>query len=98
MDPNSPDGDRWADSIASDDPTPQTAVLHRERLDELWKMLERLPENWRLAMICRFFNQMSVIETARAMNTTEDAIKKYVFRAVRRLREWMQSDMEFWLA
>ena len=98
VDASSPEGDRLGDCIESNEPSPETAVLQRERLDELWKLLDRLPENWRLAMTYRFFNQLSVIETARAMNTTEDAIKKYVFRSVRRLREWMAADMEFWLA
>lgn len=97
-DADSPHGERWCDTLESGEPLPETAVLHRERLDELWKLLERLPENWRLAVIYRFFNHMSVSDTARAMTTTEDAIKKYVFRAVRRLREWMQDDLEFWLS
>jgi len=98
MDSDAPEGGRWGESLESAEPCPETAVLQRERLDELWKLLDRLPEIWRLAVVYRFFNQMSVLETARTMNTSEDAIKKYVFRAVRRLREWMQGDMEFWLA
>jgi RNA polymerase sigma factor (sigma-70 family) len=98
VDPASPDGERWGEALEDPGPCPEAALLEHERFNELWRMLERLPENWRLAIIYRFFNQMSVLETARAMNTTEDAIKKYVFRAVRRLRDWMQGDIDFWLA
>jgi RNA polymerase sigma factor (sigma-70 family) len=98
VDPGAPEGDRWSDALEAPGPQPETAILQRERMEELWRLLERLPDNWRLAVTYRFFNQMSVAETAKAMSTTEDAIKKYVFRAVRRLREWMQGDLEFWLA
>ena len=86
------------DALESHEPSPDTAVLQRERLDELWMLLERLPDTWRLAVTYRFFNGMSVLETAGVMETTEDSVKKYVFRAVRRLREWMQDDSEFWLS
>ncbi|HET6386633.1 MAG TPA: sigma-70 family RNA polymerase sigma factor [Armatimonadota bacterium] len=98
VDPSSPDGARWADALESNEPAPETALLERERMDELWTLMQRLPESWRLAVTYRFFNQMSVAETARAMGVTDDAIKKYVFRAVRRLRGWMQNDTEFWLS
>src|SRR6185312_2162863 len=50
IDPDSPGGDRWVDSLESQEPSPDTAVLQRERLDELWMLLERLPDSWRLAV------------------------------------------------
>ena len=64
-----------------------------ERLDDaatLREVLATLPVRQREALTLRFFEEMSVQDTARAMNCAEGTVKATLFAALRNLRQRME--------
>ncbi len=59
----------------------------RKRHDLLYKMLDRLPEKQRRALILRDLEEVPYDEMARLMQCTEQAARLKVFRARNRLRD-----------
>lgn len=53
---------------------------------ELWARVRELPEKQRLAVAYRFVADLAYREIAEAMGTSEDAARRNVFEALRRLR------------
>lgn len=81
---------RW---LPSDSPEPEEAALHREERQYLHKLLEALPPDYRLAVILRYWHEMSYEEIAEAMNTSLSAIKSRLFRA-RKMMASAADDLE----
>jgi RNA polymerase sigma-70 factor (ECF subfamily) len=68
-------------SLVSHDPTPeQSAILH-EQSELIQNLLSELAPDYRAVVILRYWYDMSYLEIAEAMNTTESAIKSRLFRA-----------------
>jgi len=70
------------------DPAPQvetTAIRHLE-IEYVWRLVERLPAQQRLAMTLRFEEDRSTKEAAEIMGKSEAAVKLLIYRAVGRLR------------
>ncbi len=61
-----------------------------EQRRRLMEMMNQLTERQREALSLRFFEEMSVEETARAMDAAPGTIKATVFQALRHLRSWME--------
>lgn len=62
---------------------------HMEFLDDsaaLRRVLAELPERQREVVTCRFFEEMSVADTAASMNCAEGTVKATLFAAMRTLR------------
>jgi RNA polymerase sigma factor (sigma-70 family) len=76
---------------AVDDPAGQ--VDGDEQRQALRAGLEQLPDRQREAVILRFFEQLSVEESARAMGCATGTVKATVHQALRamreRLKQWM---------
>jgi RNA polymerase sigma-70 factor (ECF subfamily) len=73
-------------------PEPQAATLRLTRLDEdesvlLKQTLASLPERQREAVTLRFFEELSVEQTAAVMNCATGTVKATVHQALRVLRE-----------
>ena len=66
-------------------PDGEAAELEQKGL--LKRLLEELPERQREALVLRYFEELSVEETAGAMNCAEGTVKATVFQALRALRE-----------
>ncbi|MCC7351338.1 MAG: sigma-70 family RNA polymerase sigma factor [Phycisphaerales bacterium] len=79
------------DMAAVDDPAGQ--VDGDEQRQALRAVLEQLPDRQREAVILRFFEQLSVEESARAMGCATGTVKATVHQALRamreRLKQWM---------
>lgn len=69
--------ERWLD----------TTLTHTE----LQKALQRLTEDQRNVLVLRFLQGMNILQTARALNKTEDAIKKLQARGLMALRRALGS-------
>lgn len=67
--------------------TPAGQIEGDEQREALRAVLENLPDRQKEAVILRFFEQLSVEETARAMNCAPGTIKATVHQALRALRE-----------
>jgi RNA polymerase sigma factor (sigma-70 family) len=68
------------------DPSPEAALLGRERRESLLAALERLPERDRLVVACRYLLELSEAETAAALDVRAGTVKSRLSRALERLR------------
>ena len=86
-------------TTASDDSLAELAVERsstssvetKEEADMLQQTLQTLPDRQREAVVLRFFEDLSVEETAAAMGCAEGTVKATVHQALRALREKMKS-------
>ncbi|HKV32440.1 MAG TPA: sigma-70 family RNA polymerase sigma factor [Candidatus Dormibacteraeota bacterium] len=62
-----------------------TAIRHLE-VQAVWRLVEDLPPQQRVAMTLRFRDDLSAREAAAVMGKSEAAVKLLIYRAVRRLR------------
>lgn len=63
-----------------------------EELAALRDALDRLDGDHRAAVILRFWQGLSIEETAEALKVPPGTVKSRCYVAVRRLREWMRSE------
>jgi RNA polymerase sigma-70 factor, ECF subfamily len=79
---------RLAGSAASGDaaPSPEAALLSAERRDTLIAAVNRLREEDRLAIACRYFLDLSEEETVAALGWKRGTLKSRLSRALGRLR------------
>jgi RNA polymerase sigma-70 factor (ECF subfamily) len=68
-------------------PSPEAAALALEEQGRLLAALERLPDDARLALGCRYLLDLSEAETAAALGVRRGTVKSRVSRALDRLRE-----------
>jgi RNA polymerase sigma-70 factor (ECF subfamily) len=75
--------DRPGDAV----PSPEAALLARESQERLLAALERLSDEHRTALVCRYLLELSEAETAAALGVRTGTVKSRVSRALERLRE-----------
>jgi RNA polymerase sigma-70 factor, ECF subfamily len=80
-----------AESSGDVAPSPEAALVASERRRELLAALERLREEERLVLACRFFLDLSEEETAAALGVRRGTVKSRQSRALARLREEMEA-------
>jgi RNA polymerase sigma-70 factor, ECF subfamily len=68
------------------DPQPEDVVSRKLDFQDLQRMMENLPEDYRNVLTLRFLNGMSPEETALMMNRSEGAIRVLQFRALAALK------------
>ena len=68
-------------------PSPEAAVLGRERQDVVLAAVNRLSEEHRLVVACRYFLDLSETETASVLGIRTGTVKSRLSRALERLRE-----------
>lgn len=68
---------------------PPDAPDEVERL-AVWQAVERLPERQRAAVYLRFRSDFDYTTIARILGISESGARANVFRALARLREWME--------
>jgi RNA polymerase sigma-70 factor (ECF subfamily) len=68
-------------------PGPDVAAELAEQRDRLRAVLDDLPQRQREAVVLRFFEELSVEDTAAAMNCAPGTVKATVHQALRSLRE-----------
>ena len=73
-------------------PSPEAAVLARERRALLLEAIDRLSDEHRLVVACRYFLDLDVEETASALGIREGTVKSRLSRALERLREEVEVD------
>ncbi|MEO1527660.1 MAG: sigma-70 family RNA polymerase sigma factor [Planctomycetota bacterium] len=74
---------RWAMNAKS----PSQIVSDRQRSEDLKRALEWLPENYREVLVLRFFESLSVAETAVALDCSIANAKVLQFRALKKLNQ-----------
>jgi RNA polymerase sigma factor (sigma-70 family) len=73
-------------------PSPEEAVLDRERRRRLLAAVESLPERDRLVVACRYFAELSEAETASALGWPIGTVKSRLSRALARLRPVVEGE------
>ena len=73
-------------------PSPEAALLGAERREELVAALNRLSEDDREALACRYFLDLSEAETAAALGVRPGTVKSRLSRALERLRAELEED------
>jgi RNA polymerase sigma-70 factor (ECF subfamily) len=66
---------------------PESQMVMSEQQEMVQGLLQELPEDYRQAVVLRYWYEMSYDEIAEVMNTTVSAIKSRLFRARRQLAE-----------
>jgi RNA polymerase sigma factor (sigma-70 family) len=80
--------DRPGDAV----PSPEAALLARESHEQLLAAVERLSEEHRDAVACRYFLELSEEETAAALGIRKGTVKSRLSRALAQLRETMEEE------
>ena len=73
-------------------PSPEAAALADERRGELLAAVERLPEEQRLVVCCRFLLSLDEAETARVLGARRGTVKSRLSRGLERLRKELPDD------
>jgi len=68
-------------ALTSDIPGPEEATLNNERNVLVQELLDHLSPDYRLAVVLRYWYDLSYAEIAEMLETTESAIKSRLFRA-----------------
>ena len=86
---------RAADEIRPGDaaPSPEADALTSERRERLLVAVERLSDDHRLAIVCRYFLDLSEAETAAVLGVRVGTVKSRVSRALDQLREEVAPDV-----
>jgi RNA polymerase sigma-70 factor, ECF subfamily len=84
--PSRPEPAAEEKEISDPGPSPERALLARERLAEVESTLESIPAQQRTAFALRFFEEMTLQEIAGAMQLEVGTVKAHLFRAVSALR------------
>jgi RNA polymerase sigma-70 factor (ECF subfamily) len=69
---------RW---LSDSNPEPEEAALHQETQRHVRELLDRLPPDYKAAVILRYWHELSYEEIAQALDSTLPAIKSRLFRA-----------------
>jgi RNA polymerase sigma-70 factor (ECF subfamily) len=75
-------------------PSPEAASVSAERRRELLDALNRLGEDHRLVLACRYFLDLSEDETAAALGVRRGTVKSRLARALDRLRAEMGAEAQ----
>ncbi len=65
--------------------SPEQEVMEHESLDDIWRMVLRLPVKYREAMILFAHHQLSMKEIAEVLGVTEGTVKSRLFHARQKL-------------
>jgi RNA polymerase sigma-70 factor (ECF subfamily) len=78
-------------ALTSDIPGPEEATLTNERNRLVQDLLAELSPEYRLAVVLRYWYELSYAEIAEMLDTTESAIKSRLFRARQLLANQLES-------
>lgn len=89
-----PSGDAAANLAATGKPgkSAEAGVEEAERRAQLFRLVDRLPEDQRRVIQMRFAEEKSIREIARGLGRTAGAVKQLQFRALETLRARMRDD------
>ncbi len=79
-----------AAAVADRSATPERATLERESRDAIRAAVARLPERYRVVVVLRYFNQLSVDEVAAVTGRSSSTVGVQLLRARQLLRKAME--------
>lgn len=76
--------------LSARDPGPEEKVSHRSEFQDLQRIMENLPEDYRNVLVLRFLSGLTPDETAKMMDRSEGAVRVLQFRALAALKKLLQ--------
>jgi RNA polymerase sigma-70 factor (ECF subfamily) len=84
----------WTEQqIKDDQPFPEEITLQKEEVRLIMNSLNKCTFDQRMVVIMRYFNELSISETAQALNWTESKVKTTQHRALKALKGNLQEMM-----
>lgn len=74
--------------------TAEFTITREEKMD-LYAALERLKPEYRIALILKYFEELSVKEISEAMGVSESSVKVLLHRGRKKLRRLLMEDMAY---
>jgi RNA polymerase sigma-70 factor, ECF subfamily len=90
----SPDGDRLLEIADAPSRTPENMMLSAEMRRLIERKIDELPESYRTVFMLREVEDMTVEETAAALDIPGATVRTRLFRAKARLRESLAQEMD----
>jgi RNA polymerase sigma-70 factor (ECF subfamily) len=78
--------------VSAPQANPEAMALTHELSQQIQILLDHLPEEYRVVVILRYWNDLSYAEIAEMLSTTESAIKSRLFRARQSLAKMIETD------
>jgi RNA polymerase sigma-70 factor (ECF subfamily) len=72
--------------VASPEPSPLSAVLSTEERAQVRDVIARLPENYRVPLVLRYYGELSYDEIAQQLDLQKNYVAALIFRAKQELR------------
>lgn len=72
--------------------TPEEQVIHRTEIEELLRLISRLPKKYQLPLIMYYSANMKEREIAAALRISEASVRTRIHRAKEKLRKEMSKD------
>lgn len=85
--PGLPEGGQAPQDIPDPTPPPDASLVRQERIAAVRAAIDDLPENQRLAVILRRYDDFSYEQIAATLNTSEKAVKSLLSRAKEHLKK-----------
>jgi RNA polymerase sigma-70 factor (ECF subfamily) len=79
------------DTYIDGSPSPEDLLLAKERNRQISDALQSLPDNQRMALILRRYDDLSYEESARILNCSVSAVESLLVRAKRTLQEKLKN-------
>ncbi len=72
-----------------DSPSPDSGMIDRETIAQVRRAIERLPENFRAALVLCEYENMPYAEIAQTLGASVPQVKTWIFRARRQLAQML---------
>lgn len=74
-------------------PTLEEHLYAREQRRTVQRLLMRLPDTQRAAMLLYYYEELPVAEVARALRAPEGTVKTWLYRGREQLRRWLEEEL-----
>lgn len=86
------DAFNWeTEQLVSPDKSPEMVTELQEEMGQLLEALEKCTGDQKMVIIMRYFQELSIAETAAILSWTEGKVKTTQHRAIKQLRKFMES-------
>ncbi|SER86387.1 RNA polymerase sigma factor SigX [Salisediminibacterium halotolerans] len=75
-------------------PLPDEAVMQKDEIQHVYKMMEKCSANQQQVLILRYIQALSIAETADVLGWTESKVKTTQHRAIKALKNHLEKDAE----
>jgi len=79
------------EDFSGEEPSPEDQLLSKERSREITEALQRLPENQRMALVLKRYDDLSYAEIAGILNCSVSAVESLLVRAKKNLQEKLKN-------